>query len=66
MQITVLDEEAAGAVETAELVAGARNGDRVAWDGLVDRFGGTVWAVAARTVSAPRTPPTSARSPGCC
>jgi DNA-directed RNA polymerase specialized sigma24 family protein len=46
MQITVLDEEAAAPVETAELVARARNGDRVAWDGLVDRFGGTVWAVA--------------------
>ena len=46
MQITVLDEQAAAPVGTAELVARARNGDRVAWDGLVDRYGGTVWAVA--------------------
>jgi DNA-directed RNA polymerase specialized sigma24 family protein len=46
MQITVLDERAAAPAETAELVARARNGDRVAWDGLVDRYGGMVWAVA--------------------
>jgi DNA-directed RNA polymerase specialized sigma24 family protein len=46
MQITVLDEEAAAPVGTAELVARARNGDRVAWDHLVDRYGGMVWAVA--------------------
>ena len=46
MQITVLDARAAAPTETAELVARARNGDRVAWDGLVDRYGGTVWAVA--------------------
>jgi DNA-directed RNA polymerase specialized sigma24 family protein len=46
MQITVLDERAAAPVETAELVARARNGDQVAWDGLVDRYGGMVWAVA--------------------
>ena len=46
MQTTVLDERAAAPVETAELVARARNGDQVAWDGLVDRYGGTVWAVA--------------------
>jgi DNA-directed RNA polymerase specialized sigma24 family protein len=46
MQITVLDERAAAPAETAELVARARNGDRVAWDGLVDSYGGMVWAVA--------------------
>jgi DNA-directed RNA polymerase specialized sigma24 family protein len=46
MQITVLDERAAAPVGTAELVARARDGDQLAWDGLVDRYGGTVWAVA--------------------
>jgi RNA polymerase sigma factor (sigma-70 family) len=29
-----------------ELVSDAAAGDRVAWDALVDRFAGTVWAVA--------------------
>jgi DNA-directed RNA polymerase specialized sigma24 family protein len=47
MQITVLDDYVAAApLETAELVARARRGDQVAWDGLVDRYGGMVWAVA--------------------
>ena len=31
---------------TAELVAAAHDGDRGAWDELVARFGGLVWAVA--------------------
>ena len=31
---------------TPELVARANLGDRVAWDQLVDRYGGPVWAVA--------------------
>lgn len=30
----------------AELVAEARSGNRLAWDGLVDRFAGLVWSVA--------------------
>ena len=46
MQITVPDERAAASVETAELVARAGGGDRVAWDGLVERYGGMVWGVA--------------------
>jgi RNA polymerase sigma factor (sigma-70 family) len=32
--------------ETAELVTRARRGDRQAWDEIVDRHAGTVWAVA--------------------
>jgi DNA-directed RNA polymerase specialized sigma24 family protein len=37
---------AAVLVGTPELVARASTGDRVAWDRLVDRYGGLVWAVA--------------------
>lgn len=33
-------------IEVAELVEGARAGSREAWEGLVDRFAGLVWAVA--------------------
>jgi len=50
MQTMVLDERLDGRtpaeVETPELVARASNGDQVAWDQLVDRYGGMVWAVA--------------------
>jgi len=51
MQTMVLDERldrdhAAAPAETAELVARAGTGDQVAWDQLVDRYGGMVWAVA--------------------
>jgi DNA-directed RNA polymerase specialized sigma24 family protein len=37
---------AAASPGTPELVARARTGDQVAWDQLVDRYGGPVWAVA--------------------
>ena len=51
MQTMVLDERlhrdhTAALVETHELVARATDGDQVAWDQLVDRYGGMVWAVA--------------------
>jgi DNA-directed RNA polymerase specialized sigma24 family protein len=36
----------AAATDTAELVARANVGDRAAWDQLVERYGGMVWAVA--------------------
>ncbi len=32
--------------EVAELVRAAAEGDRAAWDGLVDRYNGLVWSVA--------------------
>jgi DNA-directed RNA polymerase specialized sigma24 family protein len=34
------------AAATSQLVARANLGDRAAWDQLVDRYGGMVWAVA--------------------
>ena len=37
---------AAASPGTPELVARAGAGDQVAWDQLVDRYGGLVWAVA--------------------
>ena len=50
MQTMVLDERLDGRTpaeaETPELVARASNGDQVAWDQLVERYGGMVWAVA--------------------
>jgi len=51
MQTMVLDERldrgpTAALVEPLELVARATNGDQAAWDQLVDRYGGMVWAVA--------------------
>jgi DNA-directed RNA polymerase specialized sigma24 family protein len=51
MQTMVLDgrldrDHVAAPAETAELVARAGTGDQVAWDQLVDRYGGMVWAVA--------------------
>lgn len=48
MQGMVLDErlELEDTAETAELVARAGDGDQVAWDRLVDRYGEAVWAVA--------------------
>src|SRR6266508_851017 len=39
-------DHTAALVETPELVARATNGDQVAWDQLVERYGGMVWAVA--------------------
>jgi DNA-directed RNA polymerase specialized sigma24 family protein len=36
----------AAAADTGELVARANLGDRAAWDQLVERYGGMVWAVA--------------------
>jgi RNA polymerase sigma factor (sigma-70 family) len=32
----------------ADLVAGARNGDRQAWDALVERYGPLVWSICRR------------------
>lgn len=50
MQTMVLDERLDGPIPaeavTPELVARASNGDQVAWDQLVDRYGEMVWAVA--------------------
>ena len=48
MQGMVLDErlDREHTAENAELVARAGNGDQVAWDRLVDRYGEVVWAVA--------------------
>ena len=37
---------AAASAGTSELVARASAGDQVAWDQLVERYGGLVWAVA--------------------
>jgi DNA-directed RNA polymerase specialized sigma24 family protein len=37
---------AAAAATTCELVARANTGDQGAWDQLVERYGGLVWAVA--------------------
>ena len=39
-------EGGSGALNLAEVVARAANGDPSAWDQLVDRFASTVWAVA--------------------
>jgi DNA-directed RNA polymerase specialized sigma24 family protein len=39
-------DRAAALPGTPELVARAGTGDQVAWDQLVDRYGGLVWAVA--------------------
>jgi len=39
-------DHAAAAGGTSELVARASNGDQAAWDQLVERYGGMVWAVA--------------------
>jgi DNA-directed RNA polymerase specialized sigma24 family protein len=41
---SALGDHAAAA--TSELVARANLGDQAAWDQLVDRYGGIVWAVA--------------------
>lgn len=37
---------AAASAPTSQLVARANTGDQVAWDQLVERYGGLVWAVA--------------------
>jgi hypothetical protein len=39
-------DHTAASAETPELVARASTGDQVAWDQLVERYGGMVWAVA--------------------
>jgi hypothetical protein len=39
-------DHTAVSAETSELVARACTGDQVAWEQLVDRYGGLVWAVA--------------------
>jgi DNA-directed RNA polymerase specialized sigma24 family protein len=39
-------DHAAASGGTSELVARASNGDQSAWDQLVQRYGGMVWAVA--------------------
>jgi DNA-directed RNA polymerase specialized sigma24 family protein len=39
-------DHAVASAGTAELVARASTGDQVAWDQLVDHYGGMVWAVA--------------------
>jgi hypothetical protein len=39
-------DHAVASAETPELVARASTGDQVAWDQLVERYGGMVWAVA--------------------
>jgi hypothetical protein len=41
-----IGDRAAAWPGTPELVARAGTGDQVAWDQLVDRYGGLVWAVA--------------------
>jgi DNA-directed RNA polymerase specialized sigma24 family protein len=38
--------QAAASTGTSELVARASAGDQAAWDRLVERYGGLVWAVA--------------------
>jgi DNA-directed RNA polymerase specialized sigma24 family protein len=40
------NEHTAASTGTSELVARASSGDQVAWDQLVERHGGLVWAVA--------------------
>jgi DNA-directed RNA polymerase specialized sigma24 family protein len=51
-QTTVVEEvldrpsQAAAWAGTFELVARASSGDQAAWDQLVERYGGMVWAVA--------------------
>ena len=45
------DEEARPARDysvVADLVAGARNGDRQAWDVLVDRYAPLIWSICRR------------------
>jgi DNA-directed RNA polymerase specialized sigma24 family protein len=39
-------DHAAALAETSKLVAQARAGDQVAWDRLVERYGGMVWSIA--------------------
>src|SRR5215218_8363938 len=39
-------DHAAASAATSELVARANTGDQGAWDQLVERYGGLVWAVA--------------------
>ena len=46
------------------LVTRARNGDRQAWDALVERYAPLIWSICAGTGSATPTPTTSARASG--
>ena len=41
---------AAGCPPVAGLVAGARNGDRQAWDALVARYAPLIWSICRRQV----------------
>jgi DNA-directed RNA polymerase specialized sigma24 family protein len=45
-QVDDTGEHTAASAGTSELVARASTGDQDAWDQLVERFGGLVWAVA--------------------
>lgn len=45
-QVDDTGDHTAALAETSELVARASSGDQVAWDQLVTRYGGLVWAVA--------------------
>jgi DNA-directed RNA polymerase specialized sigma24 family protein len=45
-QVDDTGEHTAASAGTSELVARASSGDQVAWDQLVARYGGLVWAVA--------------------
>jgi DNA-directed RNA polymerase specialized sigma24 family protein len=45
-QTTNTGEHTAASAGSADLVARASTGDQDAWDQLVERFGGPVWAVA--------------------
>jgi DNA-directed RNA polymerase specialized sigma24 family protein len=45
-QVDDTSEHTAASAGTSELVARASTGDQVAWDQLVERYGGMVWAVA--------------------
>ena len=63
------DEQPAGGPDRsaiAALVQAAAAGDQQAWNGLVDKFASTVWAIArGYRLNAPPTPPTSPRPLGC-
>jgi DNA-directed RNA polymerase specialized sigma24 family protein len=45
-QVDDTGDYTAASAGISELVARASSGDRVAWDQLVERYGGIVWAVA--------------------
>jgi GrpB-like predicted nucleotidyltransferase (UPF0157 family) len=53
-QVDDTGEHTGASAGTAELVARAGSGDQVAWDQLVARYGGLVWAVARAHGLSPR------------